>query len=115
MAKTRRKLAQTLRNLPDAEAWPRIGVGMDLLSTDHFRERVALMLHQGMTREDIADALSNPIEVKTRPDSERLFYCGRRVAVVVGVHGPDVIDFVTVLWASERLWELNPRPEKEAA
>lgn len=115
MAKTRRKLAATLRTLPDAESWPEIGLGMDLFSTDHFLERVALMLRQGMTREDIADALRNPIEVKSNPDRERLYYCGRRVAVVVGVHGPDVFDFVTVLWASERLWEQNPRPEKEAA
>lgn len=115
MGKAIRQLANDLRHLPDAETWPEIGLGVDINSTSHFLARADLMERQGMRREEIAEALSAPIEVKFSAWSSRFYYCGRRVAVVASLNGGGVVTFVTVLWATERLWAKNPRPEVEAA
>lgn len=115
MAKAVRKLTQTLRQFRDAADFPRIGLGMDLASTDHFLLRASQMVSQGMQRQEIADALKAPLEVKHNPANGRYYFCGRRVAVVACIDPDGTAVFITVLWASDRLWDLNPRPEREAA
>ena len=112
MAKKLRKLSSTLSRFPLAESWPTIGVGSDIKSIPHFLKRLVEMKAQGLSESEVGDALRSPLEVRYCPDRSRYYYIGRRAAVVVELRDRQVIAFVTVLWASDRLWKLNPREEQ---
>ncbi len=81
----------------------------------HARERFELMADQANLRAlELRDAVQYPERVLWSPmHCSWLWVRGRIiVAVVIGDDGAFVIR--TLLWATEELWEQNPRPEPEA-
>lgn len=78
-------------------------------ATPHFRHRFELMEDQEqLTGVEVADALARPVRVWRSGD--RFAYERGRV-VVVGQTSKGVLVLITVLWATQDLWERNPRPE----
>lgn len=95
---------------PVTERYPVMLPG-DVSMSKHFGERVTLMSTQGLNVGDVKIALYNPTVV--RAGSDVLFYCYGDIAVTVSrdVRTDDKWVAVTLLWTSNELWELNPRPE----
>ncbi|MFV0432837.1 MAG: hypothetical protein ACK5LO_02470 [Leucobacter sp.] len=97
--------------LPEAGTYPVMSAMTAVQTCPHFEERYRLMLGQGMKKQDVEDALARPVTVRRHPTSRNLYYCGETVAIVVTEITDSIVRCVTPLWATEELWEENPRPE----
>lgn len=85
-----------------------------VVASDHAKERLRLM--QSQRRVDLRDvlyALKLPERVLWAPRHNSWAWVRGDIAVPItfAADGSQVIR--TVLWASEELWESNPRPEKK--
>lgn len=83
-------------------------------ATGHFMKRFDLMADQAeLTIEEVREACLRPKGTYYSGERQRWAYESGRIIVVAGHHGGQM-RLVTVLWANQRLWDLNPRPEREA-
>lgn len=87
---------------------PKLG-GYRLCRTQHFTDRCDLMIDQGMTVAEVHAALMVPDQVLAGV-GDRFLYCSGRIAVVIEVD--EVATAVTCLWATNELWEQNPRADR---
>lgn len=100
-----------IERFPEAQTWDRLEHS-DFYVTKHCKDRIAHMRGQGLTTAEISAAILTPETV--RAHDGKLLYCAGRLAVVVGKRANGKYPLITALWATEELWELNPRPEKVA-
>lgn len=101
-----------LAAFPEVFSAPRLELG-NYHAPDHFKERTRLMLGQGLRRPEITDAILHPETVRINPATGRWIYCHGRIGVVVQPPEHGVYVLITILWATDDLWEQNPRPERE--
>lgn len=100
-----------LEAFPAAQTWDVLAEG-DFYVSKHCRERFELMRGQGLRSSELVAAILTP-EIVRMSSGRTLLYCAGRIAVAVGKRVNGKYPLVTVLWATDELWELNPRPEKE--
>lgn len=97
-----------LEAFPIAHTWPDLNEG-DFYVTKHGRERLAHMRDQGLVMREIHAAVFAPETV--RKHGGNLIYCSGRIGVVIGGREQGKHPLVSVLWATDDLWEQYPRPD----
>lgn len=108
-----RSRTDPLRSAVERAGAPRIDP-RHLAMSKHATDRFELMAAQArLQRAEVADALQFPEQVLWSPLHESWLWVRGRIiiAVVVDDNGTTIIR--TILWATEDLWEQNPRPPKE--
>lgn len=111
--KDTRSRTDPLRSAVKRTGAPTIVVGHLALSK-HAADRFELMASQArLDRTEVHDALQYPEQVLWSPLHKSWLWVRGRiiVAVVPDENGTTVIR--TILWATEDLWEQNPRPPKD--
>ncbi|WP_147251197.1 hypothetical protein [Microbacterium sp. H6] len=113
--KDTRSRTDPLRSAVKRAGAPAIAVG-HLAMSKHANDRFELMAAQARLHQtEVRDALQFPEQVLWSPLHESWLWVRGRiiVAVVLDENGMTIIR--TILWATEDLWEQNPRPPKEDA
>ena len=108
----RDETGECLAAFPDVTGAPRLDVG-EYHAPSHFRDRLTLMRAQGLTASEVTGALLAPESVRYSEHTGRRIYCAGRIGVVVAPPEHGVHILITLLWATDALWEQNPRPEME--
>ena len=105
--------ADPLRSAVDRDGAPIIDV--DRLSmSKHATARFELMTRQArLAAGEVADALRFPERVVWSPIHESWMWVRGRIIVAAIVDETEQTLIRTILWATEDLWEQNPRPGKE--
>lgn len=86
----------------------------NLVASDHAKERLTLMRRQvrDLTFAEILQAIRDPQRVMWSHPHRSWIWVGERIAVAVTITPEGVSVIRTLLWATEQLWEDNPRPER---
>lgn len=106
----RKKSGQTYYAQPIAHTYP-ILTYSQVVATHHFKERMKLMRSQGLHVDEVLEAITSPEEVRLSVD--RFLFCKDRVVVVIAnpKPGEQLHPLVSILWATDDMWALNPREE----
>lgn len=85
-----------------------------LTMSRHATERFTLMASQvRLARAEVTDALLWPERVMWSPLHESWMWVRGRIIVAAAINEDGSTVIRTILWATEDLWEQNPRPSKE--
>lgn len=114
-AKDVRSRTDPLRSAMKRDGAPPIDVA-HLAMSKHATDRFELMASQArLQREEIAHALQFPEQVLWSPLHESWMWVRGRIIVAVACDENGMTIIRTILWATEDLWEQNPRPPKETS
>lgn len=111
--KDRRSVSDPLRSAVKRANPPTIDPQTVTMSR-HATERLELMSSQTrLARSEVDDALVWPEQVMWSPLHESWMWVRGRVIVAAAINEDGSTVIRTILWATEDLWEQNPRPTKE--
>lgn len=105
-------LGSKIAALEEVFSAPRLEAG-EYEPSKHFLEMFQWMRGQGLRSSEVTAAVLAPESVRVADGNADWLYCHGRIAVAVGKPEGNTYPLVTVLWATDELWEQNPRPEKE--
>jgi len=109
----RRSITDPLRSAVVRENPPTISPEA-LTMSRHANERFALMSSQvRLARAEVTDALLWPERIMWSPLHESWMWVRGRLIVAAAVNDDGSTVIRTILWATEDLWEQNPRPPKD--
>ena len=111
----RRSRTDPLRSAVERPNPPTI-VPEALTMSRHANERFELMSTQmRLVRAEVTDALLWPERVMWSPLHESWMWVRGRIIVAAAINDDGSTVIRTILWATEDLWEQNPRPPKDDA